>query len=193
MLLCGAAKANINPDLPVRLMGYRDSLVSNKIHDDLHVAALYLKHGKERVALLTYDMIMLNAALVEEIQTQCAKAAGMPPRSILTTGCSLVFRCFFAARARACSMDSKMSSLSIPFSRWIASTILRTSPPFIILPSRNPGRGLPPETKKSGLSPLCANCPDCGVSAPSTLPPSYKTAATRVKDGLFPGLRPASR
>jgi hypothetical protein len=85
MLICGAAKANINPELPTHLYGYRDNLIATKIHDDLHVAALYLKNGKERLALLTYDVIVLNAALVDEIQTRCAKETGLPARAILTT------------------------------------------------------------------------------------------------------------
>src|SRR5581483_6400760 len=78
-------------------------------------------------------------------------------RSIFTTGFSLVFKCFFAAKARACSMDSKISSLSIPFSRWIASTILRTSPPFIsIFLEGDPRYGEPCRDKKKWVEPTLA-------------------------------------
>src|SRR5579862_6797448 len=85
MLLCGAAKAKITPDLPIHLCGYRNDLVSHKVHDDLHVAAIYLKSGKERLALLTYDVISLNAAAILEIRTRCGEATGIPADAILTT------------------------------------------------------------------------------------------------------------
>jgi hypothetical protein len=85
MLHCGAAKANINPELPIHLCGYRSDLLSRKVHDDLYVAAIYLKNGKERLALLTYDVISLNAAAILEIRTRCAEATGIPAAAILTT------------------------------------------------------------------------------------------------------------
>ena len=85
MLRCGAAKANIDPDLPSHLYGYRDTLVSHKIHDSLHVAVIYLESGGERMALLTYDAIFFRASLIEKIQQACAQATGLPPRAILTT------------------------------------------------------------------------------------------------------------
>lgn len=79
MLLCGAAKLDINPDFPIHLMGYRHDLVSNAVHDDIHVTALYLKQGDAQVAVLAYDMININAAFVEEVQKAGAEAAGLPP------------------------------------------------------------------------------------------------------------------
>jgi len=85
MLQCGAAKANINPDLPIHLVGYRPDLLATGVHDDLHVVALYLENDGERVALLTYDTVTIDTEFVEEVQARCAKASGLPPRSILTT------------------------------------------------------------------------------------------------------------
>jgi neutral ceramidase len=85
MLQCGAAKANIDPELPTHLYGYRDTLVAHKIHDSLHVAAMYLESNGERLALLTFDAICFRASLIEKIQQACAQATGLPPRAILTT------------------------------------------------------------------------------------------------------------
>ena len=85
MLHCGAAKAKITPELPIHLCGYRHDLVAHKVHDDLHVAAIYLKNGKERLALLTYDVVSLNAAAILEIRTRCSEATGIPANTILTT------------------------------------------------------------------------------------------------------------
>ena len=87
MLLCGAAKANINPDLPIALTGYGPGRVATRIHDDLHVAALYLKDetSTERVGVLTYDMTHTSTAFIAQVQKRCARATGMPERSILMT------------------------------------------------------------------------------------------------------------
>lgn len=91
MLLCGAAKLNTNPDLPIHLVGYRPDLVATAIHDDLHVAALFLEDRPEggdagqRVAVLTYDLATLDAEFVAELQNRCAAATGLPERSVLTT------------------------------------------------------------------------------------------------------------
>ena len=85
MLTCGAAKRDINPDLPVNLAGYRSDLVATDVHDNLHVAALYLACEDERAALLTFDTIGLPAEFVSELQQACANAVGISPRSVLTT------------------------------------------------------------------------------------------------------------
>lgn len=94
MLHCGAAKAGISPDLPINLAGYRNNLVSEKVHDDLHVVALFFKNGKngkngksanEQSALLTYDLIDLDAEFVAEVQQKCSEATGIPARSVLTS------------------------------------------------------------------------------------------------------------
>jgi neutral ceramidase len=91
MLLCGAAKAVISPDLPIHVMGYGPDNVATRVHDDLHVAVLFLEDrpgdraAAKRVAVLTYDLVTLDAAFVAEVQTRCAEATGLSPRSILTT------------------------------------------------------------------------------------------------------------
>src|SRR5262249_16951864 len=52
---------------------------------------------------------------------------------------------------------------------------------------RPPDRG-PCRDKKKWVEPtFMRHCPDCGVSAPSTLTPSYKTTPARVKAGSQAG------
>ena len=87
MLICGAAKAEINPELPIALTGYGPGRVATRIHDDLHVAALYLEDtaSGERLGLLTYDMAHTKADFIVEVQQACAAATGVREASILTT------------------------------------------------------------------------------------------------------------
>ena len=87
MILCGAAKANINPDLPISLIGYGPGRIATRIHDDLHVAALYLEDetSGERLAVLTYDMTHTSTPFIAEVQKRCARATGLSERSILMT------------------------------------------------------------------------------------------------------------
>ena len=71
--------------LPVHLMGYRANLLATGIHDDLHVAVLYLDSGDERVALLTYDTIANSQQFCDAVQSACSEATGLDPRQILLT------------------------------------------------------------------------------------------------------------
>ncbi|HUW55855.1 MAG TPA: neutral/alkaline non-lysosomal ceramidase N-terminal domain-containing protein [Planctomycetota bacterium] len=90
MLICGAARAEINPELPIELTGYGPGRLATRVHDDLHVAALYLEDragdaAGERLAVLTYDMAHTGKRFIAEVQKRCAAATGLPERSILTT------------------------------------------------------------------------------------------------------------
>ena len=91
MLICGAAKRDINPELPIALIGYGPGRLATRIHDDIDVAVLYLEErdaaGKpgERLAVLTYDMTHTSTAFIAEVQKRCAEASGLPEHAILTT------------------------------------------------------------------------------------------------------------
>ena len=87
MVICGASKACINPELPISISGYGPGRVATRIHDDINVAALYLKDSvsDEAVAVLSYDMPHTHAGFIAEVQQRCAAATGMPKLSILTS------------------------------------------------------------------------------------------------------------
>lgn len=87
MLTCGAAKASINPpEFPIHLMGYRDDLVANAVHDDINVTALYLEdEAGEKIVVLTYDMITNSTRFVDLVQAACARVSGLDPRRHIMT------------------------------------------------------------------------------------------------------------
>lgn len=84
MLLCGSARACINPELPVNLVGY-DVIPATGIHDDLKVTALYLDDGHEKLAVLTYDAETTNYEFVSAVQEACGRATELSPEKILLT------------------------------------------------------------------------------------------------------------
>ncbi|MGH7144344.1 MAG: hypothetical protein ACREJ2_09510 [Planctomycetota bacterium] len=84
MLLCGAAKAVINPPLPCPLAGYIPRMAT-RVHDDLHCAALFLHDGPDQLLLLTFDTIALDAAFCAEVQQAVHKATGIPALNIFLT------------------------------------------------------------------------------------------------------------
>ena len=87
MLLAGAATVEISPEVPIALTGYGPGRVARAIHDDLHVAALYLEDpvSGERLGLLTYDMAHTEAGFIAEVQQACAAETGLPETAVLTT------------------------------------------------------------------------------------------------------------
>jgi len=86
MLLCGAAKREINPDLPVKLAGYGPHHWGRSIHDDLEVSCIYLKdEAGAAMALLAFDSETTDAEFVADVQAECARRTGLEPRSVLTT------------------------------------------------------------------------------------------------------------
>jgi len=86
MLLCGAAKREINPDLPAKLVGYGPHHWGRAIHDDLEVNCLYLKdESGTEMALLSFDSETTDAEFVEDVQAACSERTGLAPRSVLTT------------------------------------------------------------------------------------------------------------
>lgn len=85
MLLCGAAKACITPDLPINLAGYRPDLIATGVLDDLFATALYVESGGEGAVLIAMDTISVDAEFVAEVQAGVAKATGLPARAVFTT------------------------------------------------------------------------------------------------------------
>jgi len=84
-LICGAAKETINPELPTHMVGYGENHIATGIHDDLHVAVLYLKDDHEQFVVLTYDLETTGLEFIEMVQTACAKATGLPEKRFLLT------------------------------------------------------------------------------------------------------------
>ena len=83
-LLAGAAERAITPPIGVELTGFVARLgASNAIHDDLMARALVFEHEGIRFAILTLDLIGLEADLADEIRRRVAASVGVPPHQVM--------------------------------------------------------------------------------------------------------------
>lgn len=83
-LLAGATRITINPPVGVDLCGYAARNGSNiGVHDDLHAKALVISDGATRAAVVTLDLIGLNAEQVAHIRSKAGAESGILPGNIL--------------------------------------------------------------------------------------------------------------
>jgi neutral ceramidase len=70
-LLCGVAIQEITPQSPISMGGYgqRAGLLSTGIHDPLFTKALFLKRGKNRLCIITADLISIPDAVFNRVLT----------------------------------------------------------------------------------------------------------------------------
>lgn len=68
-LLAGVASANITPPIGMPLEGYpHRKMVSKGIHDELYAKALVLNDGNEKIAIVTLDLVAVDARLTAKVR-----------------------------------------------------------------------------------------------------------------------------
>lgn len=83
-ITAGVALRDVSPPKGVPLGGYPHHPRHNKgIHDPLYAACLYLTDGKEKLALVTMDIIGISKKYVQEVRKQVQKNCGIPEKNIL--------------------------------------------------------------------------------------------------------------
>src|SRR5690349_25045920 len=71
----GTAEMNINPPLGAPLLGTIQR--SNGVHDDLFARALVLSDGKQKVAIVCFDLIGMDFGLGDEIRSSIRERTGI--------------------------------------------------------------------------------------------------------------------
>jgi len=88
ILRAGAAQRMVTPPVGTPLVGYASrasgDLAARYVHDDLWVKALVLRAGAQSWALLSVDLIGLDAVAVARIRALAAARTGLRPDAILT-------------------------------------------------------------------------------------------------------------
>ncbi len=85
-LRAGATAVRVTPPIGVDLAGYSGRKSGSVgVHDDLQGKALVLDDGQTKLALLTVDLLQLDAAAVQEIRTRVAAQTDIPADHILVT------------------------------------------------------------------------------------------------------------
>ena len=81
-LTAGAAQTTITPPSQgTLLLGALQR--STGVHDDLYARAVVLARGAQRVAIVTLDLVGLDAALVERLRTAVRQQTGLPASHVL--------------------------------------------------------------------------------------------------------------
>ncbi|HSW45805.1 MAG TPA: twin-arginine translocation signal domain-containing protein [Phycisphaerae bacterium] len=85
-LQAGFARETITPPRGTRMMGFgaRDfKRGCQSVHDDVHVRALFLRHGDERVLILAYDLCFLGREDADRLKGALGREFDLAPRQIL--------------------------------------------------------------------------------------------------------------
>ena len=83
-LLVGQARGCITPPLGIGMVGYADRTDgAAAVHDDLFVNAVVLEAPDNTVALMAYDLCLLNLEQAAEFKGALAKATGLRPEQLL--------------------------------------------------------------------------------------------------------------
>lgn len=77
-LKAGFARLNITPMRGVPISGYFLERFSTGNLDELEVSALALESGKDRVVLISLDILNISTYIVEEMRNAVVKATGIP-------------------------------------------------------------------------------------------------------------------
>jgi neutral ceramidase len=85
-LRVGATAVRVTPPVGVDLAGYSGRKSGSVgVHDDLQGKALVLDDGQTKLALLTVDLLQLDAAAVQEIRSKVAAQTDIPADHVLVT------------------------------------------------------------------------------------------------------------
>jgi len=83
--LAGWGKANVTPDHPVELVGYKPRGLYEFVQDSSYVKAITLTNGKTRIAWLNFELLIVHPALAKAVEKGIADA-GITPDQLIFTG-----------------------------------------------------------------------------------------------------------
>lgn len=87
ILLAGAARLEITPQMPVSMGGYgqRAGLLSQGVHDPLYAKALYLQQGEERLLLISTDLVEVPTPIVQRLAPRLEAAGAIAENGLCLT------------------------------------------------------------------------------------------------------------
>ncbi len=80
----GVSQVNITPDSPTLMSGY-DSRITpyTEIHDSLYASALFFSYEREKVLLITADLIGFPFEFIDDTKNRISSKIGIPAENIL--------------------------------------------------------------------------------------------------------------
>lgn len=87
MLTAGVARTRLTPFWGVELTGWGYYIERRwqRIHDDLNATALVVDDGDKQVALVTLDLMVVDAGFTQRTRERIGRDTGLPPGAILLT------------------------------------------------------------------------------------------------------------
>ena len=79
----GCARAKITPPVGVSLAGYFHDRIGETVRDDLFAHALVLDHDGTQIALVSCDLVSVDADLVNPTKALIEQKTGIPPSHVL--------------------------------------------------------------------------------------------------------------
>lgn len=79
----GCAQVVITPPVGVSLAGYFHDRVAKSVRDDLHAKAMVVEHDGARIALISCDLISMEAQTVERARELINADAGIPSQHVM--------------------------------------------------------------------------------------------------------------
>lgn len=98
MLKAGFSKIDITPDIGCHLQGHFDVRIAKKIHDRLFAKAVVFGDGKNKVCIVSCDLVGIEKQEVESVRKLIEKETGIPNKNIIVcathahTGPTLIWR-----------------------------------------------------------------------------------------------------
>ena len=78
-------KRNITPEIPCLVAGYTYTDVAKKVRDDLFMTGLCCDDGKNRILILSFDLLALDEWFIKRTRKNCAEILQVPESAVLFT------------------------------------------------------------------------------------------------------------
>jgi neutral ceramidase len=82
-LYVGAAEIDITPPVGYRMAGYFNERLSTGIHDPLHAKAIVLQQGRQRLALVSCDLVGVSLSQTTNARARASQLTGIPVSNIV--------------------------------------------------------------------------------------------------------------
>ena len=126
-------REKISPEIGATIAGYEPHDVSVEKNDDLFLCGLCMDDGRDKVLILSFDLLGLDACVIRPMRRQAAALLGIPEANVLLT-CT---HCHEGPHTRQLTervaglrhdyaLDGQPNGLNVPYVRKLQATVART-------------------------------------------------------------------
>jgi len=142
--LAGAAQVTITPPIGVPMSGYYFERAATGVHDDLYAHALVFAGQDAKIALVTCDLIGMDAQLVSQVRQCIEEATGIPDDHVMIS-------CTHAHTGPTLPRDSIRNTQAQTAAGLLLSQYIKTLPDLIAQAVKQAMDNLLPARVSAGL------------------------------------------